>query len=411
MNIKHILLIEVLLRGHRIVWLENITSIFLKDGNCVTIAILKDFDRLANSIFDYLKHKFPDKLKIVTYDHPRYNSWPLFSNLQNDYYLRQSFGKIYRRVNSDKLVDYVFLPSVDYCFNSLSLFGSPFGKSSFGGISHNINIGQMKNINYPPKKTKFVLVKLFLYLSLLRNKNLKYLLTQDELLYQFIYKNYQLAAKKLVYMPDPIDLNCDQFQSKDIARKHLKISSGVILILVYGDITDRKGLDKLISALTIHKSEIFQVLIVGPQQLDEGRESVMNTVKSSEFNNLLKAKRLHVINKFVDNNVQQQVFAASDIVWLGYKNFFMSSSVMSLAANTDNLILASREGLIGYYVTNKKLGEVFNVNNIDEVIAALTKLSSFSSIEHYKRKADFAHFKEFTWKNAEGEILKFSQLE
>ena len=56
MNIKHILLIEVLLRGHRIVWLENITSIFLKDGNCVTIAILKDFDRLANSIFDYLPY-------------------------------------------------------------------------------------------------------------------------------------------------------------------------------------------------------------------------------------------------------------------------------------------------------------------------------------------------------------------
>ena len=264
------------------------------------------------------------------------------------------------------------------------------------------------------KKTKFVLVKRFLYLSLLRNKNLKYLLTQDELLYQFIYKNYQLVAKKLMYIPEPsdkgleipIDLNCDQFQSKDSARKHLNISSGVILILVYGYLEDRKGLDILISALTIHKSEMFQVLIVGHQ-----KESVMNIVKTTKFNNLLKAKRLHVINKIVDNNVQQQVFAASDIVWLGYKNFFMSSSVMSLAANTDNLILASREGLIGHYVTNKKLGEVFNVNNIDEVIAALTKLSSFSSIEHYKRKADFDHFKKFTWKNAEGKILKFSQLE
>ena len=52
MKIKHILLIEVLIGGHRSKWLKNISSIFLKDGNRVTIAILEDFVRPKNPSID-----------------------------------------------------------------------------------------------------------------------------------------------------------------------------------------------------------------------------------------------------------------------------------------------------------------------------------------------------------------------
>ncbi len=79
---------------------------------------------------------------------------------------------------------------------------------------------------------------------------------------------------------------------------------------------------------------------------------------------------------------------------------------MSLAAKTDNLILGTRDGLIGWYVERNRLGEVFNVNDINSVISAIEKLSNHNSIKKYKRNADFDFFKNFTWSNSELLILE-----
>ncbi len=388
---KNILLIEITLSGHHVVWLEKIANIFLKDGHNVTIAILREYK--DNVIFTDLKLKFKENFNLVSYSNPKFKKWPVLSYLQNDYKLRQAFGAVFKKIDIN--IDYVFLPYLDYCINSISFFGSPFGDSRIVGISHHINIGQLKSVKFPPKNLKKSIISKYLYLKLIKNKKVKYLLTQDELLYRYV------RSKKLLYMPDPADLLISDY-SKSFARHDLMIPGEAIVILVYGSISDRKGLDILIEALSNSESlNRIHVLIVGKQQ-----KSIDNVLKSVKFNNLLKNNRLHIINEFVDGKVQKQVFLSADIVWLGYRNFYFSSGVLSLAANTNNLILGTRDGVIGWYTKEKKLGEVFNVNDINSVTSAINKLSTHENIELYKQEAEFDYFDKFNWDNARLVILK-----
>jgi hypothetical protein len=62
--------------------------------------------------------------------------------------------------------------------------------------------------------------------------------------------------------------------------------------------------------------------------------------------------------------------------------------------------------VIGWYTKEKKLGEVFNVNDINSVTSAINKLSTHENIELYKQEAEFDYFDKFNWDNARLVILK-----
>jgi len=393
-----VLILEVVLSGHHSVWLDKIAKIFLRNKYRVTIAILKDFEN--NTIFSDLKSEFSESFDLVSYAHPQFVKLPMLSYWQNDFKLRKSFGNIYKKVNNSRKIDYVFLPYLDYCINSIAILGSPFGITKFGGISHHLDIGHLTSVEFPPARSKVYLLKQYLYIKLLESKKVNCILTQDELLHNFIYKQYPAIRKKLLYIPDPVDLPTTNYTKASI-RMDLSIPKSAIVVLVYGSISDRKGLDVLVNALLKKSLSKVHVLLVGKQQ-----ESIDKITKSKEFNNLLQDKRMHIINEFVGIELQYQVFLAADIVWLGYRNFYASSGVLSLAANTNNLILGTRDGLIGWYTKEKKLGEVFNVNDINSVTSAINKLSTHKNIELYKQEAEFDYFDKFNWDNARLVILK-----
>jgi glycosyltransferase involved in cell wall biosynthesis len=396
---KSVMIIELIVSGHHIVWLEKISRIFLKNNCKVIIAILEDY--ISNPLFGCLKKEFGKDFTLISYQNIQPVKWPIFSYILNDFRLRRKFGEVFLQAERKLGVDYVFLPYLDYCVYSLGLMGNPFNNTKFGGVLHQADIGCIQGVKFPPEQSKLSSIKRFLFVNLLKNKRLGVLLTQNEILNNFVLKNYPKISKKISYMPNPVDLmQCNY--SKEFCRSELGISIDAIVILVYGAISDRKGLDLLIDALSSNNTlSTIEVLLVGRQQ-----ESIGSIIKSLKFNHLLKSNRMHIINKFVNNETQSQVFLASDIVWLGYKNFFTSSGVLSLAAKTDNLILGTRDGLIGWYVERNRLGEVFNVNDINSVISAIEKLSNHNSIKKYKRNADFDFFKNFTWSNSELLILE-----
>ena len=107
----------------------------------------------------------------------------------------------------------------------------------------------------------------------------------------------------------------------------------------------------------------IHVLIVGKQQ-----HSVYDLMKSADVSALAYEGRLHVIDRYVDDITEQMVFAAADIVWLGYRSHFAMSGVLVLAAISGKVILASRNGLIGWYTREKRLGLTIDASNDSPVI-------------------------------------------
>ena len=111
------------------------------------------------------------------------------------------------------------------------------------------------------------------------------------------------------------------------------------------------------------------------------------------------------MNKFVDAESEQMVFAASDVVWLGYRGHFAMSGVLVLAAKARRVIIATRYGLIGWHTRVKRLGITVDVEDISSVKDALIQLADPETLSNYQRKMT-AEFAEHTWENAVGRILK-----
>jgi glycosyltransferase involved in cell wall biosynthesis len=188
--------------------------------------------------------------------------------------------------------------------------------------------------------------------------------------------------------------------TRESARKHIGIPEDAIVILVFGDINIRKGLDALIEGLvSMDAPRLMHIFIVGQQD---------NTVKdvfcSESFRHLMNQGCIHVINEFVGSNYQQLAFAAADIVWLGYRNHFSMSGVLVLAARARKVVISSDKGMIGLLTRQERLGITVNIDNVGLVKDALIKLSNRKRLIHYQA-AISNHFDDYTWENANTSIL------
>jgi glycosyltransferase involved in cell wall biosynthesis len=288
--------------------------------------------------------------------------------------LRHMFGQAYRLVHQDKPVDYVFLPYLDYCLYALGLLGSPFGSTQWGGICMRPSF-HYRNYGVIAPKPKLASVKQALFLKLLRSKTLKSVYTIDELLPRFVAEQHPQWEHRLKYVPDPAEL--EGSHTYESARRELGIPDDAVVVLVYGAMNERKGLDVLVEALSSpNVSKTLHLLVVGKQS-----ESIQSLMNSVQFRAMAKEERCHVINGFVSDAVQQMVFVASDIVWLGYRNHYSMSGVLVLAAISGKPVIATQDGLIGWYTRTQGLGISVDTKNLYQIVDALQSITSDTTVE------------------------------
>jgi len=228
-----------------------------------------------------------------------------------------------------------------------------------------------------------------MFFYLLRNRTLRSLFTLDETLVEYVRRTKPSLVQKLEYVPDPGDFSGTV--TREEARKALGISNEVVLLLVYGTLSRRKGIDALLKA-TQEPGFPTQVNI-----LFAGKQTakVMALLASPQARILRKASRLHELNTYLSHEEERLVFKASDVVWLGYRSSHHGASGVLIQAGMTGLpVIACDEGLIGWLTEKNNLGVVVSPGNsrgVAEAIAKLVRQPELRTLYGERGQQVFAH--------------------
>jgi glycosyltransferase involved in cell wall biosynthesis len=390
--VKHILLIELNFSGHHSVYLKNIAEGYLDTNHIVTISLLKEYR--AHHVIRRLEDRYKEKIRISIIQEPKYHKF-----IENSIgYLGAEiakwfiFRKEYTSVSSRNEVDYIFLPYIDYILYATGLLGSPFGNKRWGGICMLASVHYEEHV-ISNKNIRMRNFKKYLFFKMLKNKYLEKFFVIDELLYKFALERQSKSAKSLRYLMDPVEFKGGV--NRNTSRQEMQIPENVILVLVYGVINSRKSVSLLADSLVTQDiPKNIHLLIVG-----EVDKTMQEFFMSQSITQLKNEKRIYIYSHFVNENFQEKVFSAADIVWLGYKEHYGMSGVLVLAAQARKVVISCNIGLINWYTNLYKLGKSIDINRKNEIIQTLLELSDPKVLKKYNNEIQ-NNFDKYTWKNA-----------
>jgi glycosyltransferase involved in cell wall biosynthesis len=296
-----------------------------------------------------------------------------FSGLvRREIFYRKILRKFYEKTLQRDSIDFVFVPYLDYCAYAIGLLGSPFGDKPWAGLVmrpafhyHEMGIIGPRSLLLMPKK--------YLFYKLLADRRLRALFTDDISFFEYFNKRQSLSKQKIYYLPDPAEFKGNI--KKETARKILGIPEDAIVLLVYGTINYRKGVDSLLYAAA-HPDfpSNVHILLAGRQGIDAA-----SLLRTSLGEKLRSVNRLHEMNKFLTTEEEYMVFKASDIAWLGYRGHYTMSGVLVQAGLMGLPIVACKEGLIGWLTEKYQLGVVFNALEEEAITKTIKQLISDKS--------------------------------
>jgi glycosyltransferase involved in cell wall biosynthesis len=175
-----------------------------------------------------------------------------------------------------------------------------------------------------------------------------------------------------------------------------------VVVLVFGGLSERKGLQQLLAALCALGREDVHALLVGAA--DEDARRLLNGPAARR---LQLGGRLHVIDRWVDDDMENMAFAAADIAWLGYSGHWRSSGVQVQSALSGLPMVACDEGLIGWLTERHQCGVVVPVQQEAAVVAALGRLASSPDLRRRMGERGREAFAQHSLENA-GAVLSAS---
>ena len=191
-------------------------------------------------------------------------------------------------------------------------------------------------------------IKALLFKRAIRTAGLRTLLTIDPTLPEWSARNASKAQRGRRLCGRPVS-----GRTRGKSRAGPRASRDSIptqrYLLVYGSITERKGIYELVHALT--RLEHAPTLIVAGEQDAGTRHFMRNHVRS------LTPAPL-VLDSFIANDVERDLFSACDAVWLGYKGHYGMSGVLVQAYRFGKPVIATEDGLIGWFSRRCELGPI-----------------------------------------------------
>ena len=374
------LIIEPIFFGHHYIYLENIIEQALLKNLCVIIGTQDDKE--GNLIKTNILKKFKNPPKVVFFGNmPKLKNINIFTLFIHQIKVRAYYKSIYNNITKNHKIDKIFLPYLDDFAFSLSLLGSPFGDTSYSGIS------MRQQFHLENKFSKLTLViKRYLFSRLLKKKLLKNIFIIDPKLNEYIEFSYKNISHKVKYFADPVN---DLKQTpKSTSRELLTIPNDNLVVLVFGYLDERKGVDVLINwAIANNTISPVTILLIGTQSPE----------LKTFLNSLTFKSKIQIIVKdeFVSETLEGIYFSVADIVWIAYPKFLLMSSVLIKAAQAETNILFYDEGLISYFAN--KYGSTLDENSFfikkGFILNNGLNIKSFSSSNN-------SFVSDHSWKNA-----------
>lgn len=291
------------------------------------------------------------------------------AGLQYQFQQHTAFGKAVRELAAHNKPDFVYLTNLDYMHRVAAFRGSPFGPYPFAGVLAGIRFHhQSMGVIAPPVQGSSA-HKLF-FRGLLRLPTLRAVLTPDDLIQPYLEQCGFPNRGKVAYIPEMANFSstCD----KERARKQLGLNSDRVVLLCYGALSRRKGVEVLMRLLNDERCpSALTVLFAGRQE-----EAVRQILHAHGVERLRNEGRVIALDRFLDGNDEAIAFAASDLAWLGYTGYYGISGVTMQAAVSGLPVLACKEGIIGWWVRKYGIGECVDVDSVDSVLGAVYRLIS-----------------------------------
>lgn len=271
------------------------------------------------------------------------------------------FRHLYRQACAAHHAGLVLVPYADYFLWALPLLRSPFGATPWLGITMRAGFHHHRVGVRAPRQPLVNALKTLLFRRALRTPGLKTLLSIDPTLPAW-HGNRSGAA--LAYLADPSPDMTPATQAVARARLGLGPDSGPVL-LVYGAITARKGIRELVCALTT-RTGAPRLVVAGVQ--DEEIRAWLPAATAS-----LSPPPL-VLDRFIPEVQEADLFSACDAVWLGYQGHYGMSGVLVQAYRFGKPVLATADGLIGWFCCGRDLGPVMDDLSVGAIHSALDQL-------------------------------------
>lgn len=310
------------------------------------------------------------------------------------------FRKVAREVNAAATIDAVILPYIDYCYYACGVLGVPLSGRPWCAISMRLSVERHGEREKARRPWKWLISQ-----RMLADRTCKSLFVINPSVRHMPSGWFSAErALKIRYLPDPAELPVTSVRSE--ARDALGLPERALAILVFGSIDERKGVDLLLAALT-STGDLKDCVVILAGSQSEGVRTLLDTPGTLE----LRAQgRLLAFDRYIDQAEQARVFAASDVVWVGYRNHAHMSGVLVLAGKAGLPALGTAQGEIGQLIGENALGAVAPGDRPDDIAAALQSLLDENArSEAGRRIAEF--FQDHTIENFGNTVLSAFESE
>ena len=280
--------------------------------------------------------------------------------------LWRALAKARRAHNNFRDFDLIYCINLDYFEKVLSLLGSPFGDRPFAGMLMNPKFHRAAMGLGPPSRGDVLYRILFKRLLVL--DALKHLMVIDEPFRDFCLQQRFSSAEKICLGADVGELSTASIDSS--TRESLGITPNAFVILVYGSLSRLKGIEQLLNAMRSVDQPDVVALVAGKP--DKAIETLFS---SPECRQMVESGQLKIRAGFQDDESEAKIFAAANLVWLGYVGgAYGSSGVLYQAGCAGLPVISMVDGLIGWTVREHKLGISLDPNDESAIVDAIQQM-------------------------------------
>lgn len=304
----------------------------------------------------------------------------------------QEWGLLYRYALQLKAVHCVVMYLDTFFFSLACGVNAP---CDFSGIYFRPTFHYDEFANYLPSKKERIqqwLEKLILS-RVLSNPKLKTLLCLDPFVVKHL-KGFRTEAE-IVHLPDPVLSDCTREIQENNLGNQLKIAPDKKVFLLFGSLSQRKGIFQLLQSIELLPVELCPhlcLLLVGQTPLQE------QTKIDVEIERISRSYSVQIIKnyQYISEADVRAYFQLADVVLAPYQNHVGMSGILLLAASNQKPVLSTDYGLMGEVVRRYQLGLTVNSTIPREIARGITQFIRQSP----DRLCDFEQMKTFAEQNS-----------